>query len=79
MNKNILLGFEFTSCFVTPIIIFILGGLYIQKKYDLSDKFIVICVILAILFMIINLIAFIKKVLLICKKSSIKGDNNESR
>ena len=77
---NILaLGSEFVSLIIFPVVFFVLGGLYLQKKYNLSDTFIIFCVIASIIFMISNIIFFIYKVMKIFSKVSDKGESNENK
>ncbi len=78
-KSKVALGFEFVSLIISPIVFFILGGLYLQEKYNLSDTFITFCVIASILFMIGNIIIFIYKIINIYAPSSKKGENNEDK
>lgn len=83
-NKNMLLnklalGFEFVSLILSPVVIFILGGLYLQEKFNLSDGFLTFCVITSFVFMIGNIIMFIYKIIKIYTPSSKEGDNNENK
>ncbi len=78
INK-VVLGIEFVSLIISPVIFFILGGLYLQAKYNFSDTFIIFCVIASILFMIVNIILFIYKIINIYTPSSKKGENNENK
>ncbi len=65
MNKKVLkivrFGFMFTSMIVSPIIVFIFGGIYIQKKFNLPEVFIAICAIFSIVFIIVNFVVFVLK------------------
>ncbi len=78
INK-VVLGIEFVSLIISPVIFFILGGLYLQAKYNFSDTFIIFCVFASILFMIVNIILFIYKIINIYAPSSRKGENNENK
>lgn len=77
--SKFVLGIEFVSIIVSPVVFFILGGLYLQAKYNLSDTFITFCVIASIIFMIVNIIFFIYKIINIYAPSSKKGENNENK
>lgn len=43
----------------TPLLLFLVGGSYLVKRYNLPDWVMLICVILAILFMISGIVNFV--------------------
>lgn len=57
----------------TPLLLFLVGGSYIVKRYNLPDWVMLICVILAILFMIGGVVNFICRLM----KSLGRRDRNK--
>ncbi len=48
---------------VTPLLVFLLGGSYVVKRFDLPDWVMLICVGLAIVFMLSGAVNFIFKIM----------------
>lgn len=71
----LMLGLQFTSSMVTPVLVCVLGGSFLQRKYNLSDKFMGFCVALAVILLITNLIAFAKMAIKMSEKDKTSGGN----
>jgi len=81
-KKYALLGIQFTSFMVTPVLVCVLGGSYVQKKYNLGDWFMNACVALAVILLITNLISFARMAIKLSesdKKSQVDEDENKPR
>jgi len=72
-------GFEFTSLVLSPILIFIVGGRYVQLKNGFDDDFFVVCVLLSMFFIVFNTVIMFIRVLKGFNKKAQKGENDEGK
>lgn len=78
--NNLYLGLQFTSSIITPVIIFLVGGSYIQRKYYFPSYFMGICAFLTVFFIVLNLVSFVKKAIKFSySNSKSKGDDNAAK
>lgn len=78
-NNYAVLGLQFTSMIVTPVLVCVLLGSYIQNKYDLGNWFMNLCIILAIVLIITNLIFFARMAIKISQQESRREKNEDSQ
>lgn len=71
------LGMQFTSMMVGPVVFFVLGAMYLQKRYGLGDNIMVLALLLSILSMIAGMYNFVKTAIKLTDDTK-KGKSDES-
>lgn len=61
LKSYAVLGLQFTSMMITPVVVCILIGYYFEKKYNLGSWFMNLCVFVSIALLIFNLISFARR------------------
>ena len=73
LKSYAILGLQFTSMMITPVIVCILIGYYVEKKYNLGSWFMTICVFVSFALLIFNLVSFARMAVHISEKQKNSG------